>query len=241
MSAVAGMSTLVSVYMWGVGLAVFGWFCLNTIVASLFLPADVYNPYLKRILRRLFQFLFIPVRVEGREGLDPGRPYLFMSNHVSLFDMPLLGGWGPGLLRSVEADRQFRWPLYGLAARRLGNIPIRRDDVFASMRSLRKALRKLEKRTSLIIMPEGTRTMDGRLRPFKRLPFLLAKQAGVDLVPVGMSGLFSLKSKRSWRIRPGPLKLKFGRVIPAAAVARLSIEELRDLTRERIRALVQWP
>jgi 1-acyl-sn-glycerol-3-phosphate acyltransferase len=90
-------------------------------------------------------------------------------------------------------------------------------------------------------MPESSRTMDGELRPFKRLPFLLAKQAGVDLVPVGMSGLFSLKSKRSWHIRPGPLKLKFGEVIPAATVESLSIDELRDLTRERILALVEWP
>ena len=236
------MSALVSAYMWGMGLVVFGWFCLSTIVASLFLRAEVYNPYLKRILRRLFQFLFIPVRVEGREDLEPGKPYLFMSNHVSLFDMPLLGGWGPGILRSVEAERQFRWPLYGLAARRLGNIPIRREDVFSSMRSLRKALRKLgERGTSLLIMPEGTRTMDGKLCPFKRLPFLFAKQAGVDLVPVGMSGLFSLKSKRSWHIRPGPLKLSFGEVITAETAALLTIEELRDLMHSRIQKLVEWP
>ena len=235
------MSALVSAYMWTVGLVVFAWFCLNTIVASLFLPAGTYDPHIKRILRRMFQLLFIPVRVEGRQRLDADRTYLYMSNHVSLFDMPLLGGWVPGIVRSVEAERQFRWPLYGLAVRRLGNIPIRREDVFSSARSLQKAVRKLAQRRSLLIMPEATRTLDGKLRPFKRLPFLLAKQAGVDLVPVGMSGLFSLKRKRSWRIHPGPLKLKFGEVIPADMVARLSIDELRDLTRERIRALVEWP
>ena len=235
------MSALVSAYMWTVGLVVFAWFCLNTIVASLFLPSGAYDPHIKRILRRMFQLLFIPVRVEGRQRLDAGRTYLYMSNHVSLFDMPLLGGWVPGIVRSVEAERQFRWPLYGLAVRRLGNIPIRREDVFSSARSLQKAVRKLAQRRSLLIMPEATRTLDGKLRPFKRLPFLLAKQAGVDLVPVGMSGLFSLKRKRSWRIHPGPLKLKFGEVIPADMVARLSIDELRDLTRERIRALVEWP
>jgi len=235
------MSALVSAYMWTVGLLLIGWFCVNSIVASLFLPFGAYDPYIKRILRRMFQFLFIPVRVEGRRELDPGRPCLYMSNHVSLFDMPLLGGWVPGVVRSVEAERQFRWPLYGLAVRRLGNIPIRRESVFSSMSSLRKALRRLGQRRSLLIMPEGSRTLDGNLRPFKRLPFLMAKQASVDLVPVGMSGLFSLKNKRSWRIRPGPLKIKFGELIPAATVARLSIEELRDLTRERIQALVEWP
>jgi 1-acyl-sn-glycerol-3-phosphate acyltransferase len=235
------VDALVSAYMWTAGLAVFGWFCLSAIVASLFLPSGAYDSYLKRVLRRLFQLLFIPVHVEGRRTLDPERPYLYMSNHVSLFDMPLLGAWLPGVVRSVEAERQFRWPLYGLAVRRLGNIPIRREKVFSSARSLRRAARLLERRRSLLIMPEGTRTLDGKLRAFKRLPFLLAKQAGVDLVPVGMSGLFSLKRKRSWRIRPGPLKLSFGEVIPAATVERLTIEELRDLTRERIRALVEWP
>jgi 1-acyl-sn-glycerol-3-phosphate acyltransferase len=235
------MSVLVSAYMWTAGLVIFAWFCLSIIVASVFLPSGAYDPYIKRILRRMFQLLFIPVRVEGRRRLDPSRPYLYMSNHVSLFDMPLLGGWVPGILRSVEAERQFRWPLYGLAVRRVGNIPIRREAVFSSMASLRRARRLLGRRRSLVIMPEGSRTTDGRLGPFKRLPFLLAKQAGVDLVPVGMSGLFSLKSKRSWRIRPGPLKLSFGEVIPAAEVARLSIDELRDLTRERIGGLIEWP
>ncbi|OHD71101.1 MAG: hypothetical protein A2V99_12850 [Spirochaetes bacterium RBG_16_67_19] len=235
------MSALVSAYLWVVGLAVFGWFCISTIVASVFLPSGAYDPYIKAILRVLFRLLFIPVCVEGRRRLDPARPYLYMCNHVSLFDMPLLGGWVPGILRSVEAERQFHWPLYGLAVRRVGNIPIRREEVFSSVTSLRKALRLLGRRRSLVIMPEGGRTMDGKLRPFKRLPFLLAKQAGVDLVPVGMSGLFSLKSKRSWHIRPGPLKLAFGRVIPAVTVARLSIDELRDLTRERILGLIEWP
>jgi 1-acyl-sn-glycerol-3-phosphate acyltransferase len=189
----------------------------------------------------MFQLLFIPVRVEGRERLDPALPYLYMSNHVSLFDMPLLGGWVPGILRSVEAERQFHWPLYGLAVRRLGNIPIQRDNVFASVRSLRKARRKLASRQSVVIMPEAHRTLDGKLRPFKRLPFLLAKQAGVDLVPVGLTGLFQLKSKRSWRIRPVPLKVRFGEIIPADTVNRLSVNELRDLTHGRIKALVEQP
>jgi 1-acyl-sn-glycerol-3-phosphate acyltransferase len=235
------IEVLVSAYMWTAGLLCFGWFCINTIVASLFFPTRVYDPWLKGILRRLFRFLLIPVRVEGAEKIEPGRGYLYMSNHVSLFDMPLLGGFVPGVIRSVEADRQFRWPLYGLAVRRLGNIPIQRDNIFASMRSLRKARRKLAKRQSVVIMPEAHRTLDGKLRPFKRLPFLLAKQAGVDVVPVGLTGLFQLKSKRSWRIRPVPLKVRFGEIIPADTVSRLSVSELRDLTHGRIKALVEQP
>jgi 1-acyl-sn-glycerol-3-phosphate acyltransferase len=235
------ISILVSAYMWTAGLLCFGWFCINAIVASLFFPAHVYDPWIKRILRRLFLFMFIPVKVEGAERIQSGRGYLYMSNHVSLFDMPLLGGFVPGLIRSVEAERQFRWPLYGLAARRLGNIPIQRENIFSSMRSLQKARRKLAAKQSLVIMPEGHRTMDGKLRPFKRLPFLLAKQAGVDLVPVGLSGLFELKSKRAWQIRPVPLKVRFGEIIPADTVARLPINELRDLTHERIKTLVERP
>jgi 1-acyl-sn-glycerol-3-phosphate acyltransferase len=233
------IDVLVSAYMWTAGLLCFGWFCINTIVASLFFPTQLYDPWLKGILRRLFRYMFVPVKVEGAKKIQPGRGYLYMCNHVSLFDMPLLGGFVPGVIRSVEADRQFRWPLYGLAVRRLGNIPIQRENIFSSMRSLRKARRKLAQKQSLVIMPEAHRTLDGKLRPFKRLPFLLAKQAGVDLVPVGLSGLFELKSKNSWKIRPVPLKVRFGEIIPAGTVARLPINELRDLTHERIRALVE--
>jgi 1-acyl-sn-glycerol-3-phosphate acyltransferase len=109
------------------------------------------------------------------------------------------------------------------------------------MKSLQRARDRLRGGRSLLILPEGHRTLDGRLREFKRLPFHLAREAEVDLVPIGISGLFTLKPKHSWLIRPTPLTVSFGRPIPAAEIRSLSARELRDLTRRRIESLIERP
>ncbi len=160
---------------------------------------------------------------------------------MSLFDVPLLCGYLPGMVRGVEWGRHFRWPLYGLMIRRIGNIPIDRDDAFASMRSLQRARRRLQAGHSLVIMPEAHRTVDGALRAFKRLPFHIAREAGVEVVPVGISGLYGLHRKGSWVIRSSRLLLSVGAPIPADTVKTSTAAALRDLTRERILELVERP
>ena len=118
----------------------------------------------------VFKIMFIKVEVEGLENISPDKTYLYMANHVSLFDIPLLGGFIPGIARGVEADRQHAWPLYGWAMRRLGNIPIDRKNVFSSLGSISKTASVITEGKSMIILPEGHRTMDGELRQFKKLP-----------------------------------------------------------------------
>lgn len=233
------MSKLRAAYLWTLRLIFFGFGLSAAILFSLFLPVEIYDPWLKKLLRLLFRLLGIPVRVKGAERVESGRTYLFMANHVSLFDMPLLAGFVPGIVRGLEATRQSSWFLYGLAMRRMGNIPISRKNVFAAMKSLRRAREKLRGGRSLIILPEGHRTLDGKLRQFKRLPFHLAKEAEVDLMPIGISGLFTLKPKSSWMIRPTPLTISFGRPITAAEIRGLSERELRDITRRRIESLIE--
>jgi 1-acyl-sn-glycerol-3-phosphate acyltransferase len=235
------VTKLLSLYLWVVGFIYITAFLVVTILACLLFDPRVYNTPLKRMLRYLFKVLHISVRVEGAENIKSDVTYLFMSNHVSIFDMPVLGGFIPGFVRGLEAERQFRWPLYGTVTRCLGNIPINRENVFRAMKGIKAAEKWIKGRRSLLILPEGHRTLDGRLRPFKRLPFYLAKRVGVDIAPIGLSGLFGLKSKGSWIIRPAPLKIKFGPIIPASLVRRLSDAELRDLTHERIKELIEWP
>jgi 1-acyl-sn-glycerol-3-phosphate acyltransferase len=223
------------------GLLTIGFILLSCILLSYLIPQKVLDRYLKAGCRFLFRVLFIRVRVEGADAVDPARTALFMANHVSLFDVPLLEGTIPAFVRAVEAARQFRWPVYGWAVRRIGNIPIRREDVHSSIRSIRRAEDWLKGGKSLVILPEGSRTLDGRLRPFKKLPFFLAKQANVDVVPIGMSGLFHLKAKHSWIVRPTTVKVKFGRPVSAETIRSLSVEELRDRVRDAIQNLVERP
>ncbi|MCK4338137.1 MAG: 1-acyl-sn-glycerol-3-phosphate acyltransferase [Candidatus Aminicenantes bacterium] len=232
------MSVLISIYVWLIGGLYFILLCFSTIFLSFFLKPKIFDPWLKLKLRFLFKIIFVKVHVLGRENIVRGKNYLFMSNHVSLFDIPLFGGYIPTFVRGVEALRQFKWPVYGWATRRLGNIPINRKNIHASIRSIKITEDFLKRGQSIVILPEGTRTLDGKMRPFKRLPFHLAKQAGVPIIPIGLSGLFELKNKGSWMVRPRPITMQFGPAISPETIKSLSIEELRDLTRSEIHKLI---
>ncbi len=190
-------------------------------------------------MRFLFKLIRTPVTVAGSSELEPETTYLFMANHVSLFDLPLFVGFIPVFFRGVEASYQFNWPLYGWFVRRYGNIGIERESIHSSIKSIRQAEKALQAGTSLIILPEGGRTLDGKLQPFKKLPFYVAQKAAVPIVPIGLSGLFNLKRKGSRLITPTPITIKFGEVIPVATITALSNKELRQLVRERIAALVE--
>ncbi len=178
------------------------------------------------------------MRVEGAENVASNQTCLFMSNHVSLFDIPLLEAYIPTFVRALEALRQFKWPVYVWAIRRLGNIPIDRKNIHASIRSIKKTERVLKKGKSIVILPEGHRTLDGRLGPFKKLPFHLAKQAKVPIIPLGLSGLFQLKSKDSWVIRPRPITIRFGKPVSSEAIEKLSKEDLNSFIHDQISALI---
>ncbi|MFC2167590.1 lysophospholipid acyltransferase family protein [Acidobacteriota bacterium] len=186
----------------------------------------------------MFKIIFVKVHVEGTENVDPTQTYLFMSNHVSLFDIPLLAAYIPTFVRAVEALRQFKWPVYGWAIRRLGNIPIDRKNIHASIRSIKLTEQVLKNGTSIAILPEGHRTRDGRLLPFKKLPFHLAKQSKVPIIPIGLSGLFQLKSRDSWVIHPVPITIRFGKPVTPESIEKISKEELKVHIFEQITALV---
>ncbi len=232
------MKHLISAYSWFAGGLYFILLLFLCIFLSCLIPQKALDPFIKKSLKLLFKILFIRVHSKGAENVEKNKTYLFMSNHQSLFDIPLLEGYVPTFVRGVEALRQFKWPVYGWAIRRLGNIPIDRKNIHASIKSMKIAEEILKKGKSIIILPEGHRTRDGNLGPFKKLPFYLAKQAGVPVIPIGLSGLFQLKRKGSWLIRPRPVKIKFGPPIPPEKIRCLSTEELRDFTTEKIKDLI---
>lgn len=232
------MTVLISLYTWTVGGLYFIISCFITIVLTFFFKSRTIDPWIKSDLRFLFKILFIKVHSEGSENIEPKKTYLFMSNHSSLFDIPLLEAYIPTFVRGVEALRQFKWPVYGWVIKRLGNIPIDRKNIHASIRSMKTTEQSLKGGMSIVILPEGHRTLDGNLGDFKRLPFHLAKQARVPIIPIGISGLFQLKRKGSWLIRPRPVSIKFGEAVDTETIQALSTEELRDKIRAKISDLI---
>jgi len=232
------MRHLVSAYCWFAGGLYFILLLFLCILLSFVIPQKTLDPFIKMSLKFLFKILFVRVRSEGAEVVAKNETYLFMSNHQSLFDIPLLAAYIPTFVRGVEALRQFKWPVYGWAIRRLGNIPIDRKNIHASIKSMKITEDVLKKGRSIVILPEAHRTLDGNLGSFKKLPFHLAKQAGVPVIPVGLSGLFQLKHKGSWLIRPRPVTIKFGNPITQEEIRAHSTEGLRDYVRDRIQDLI---
>lgn len=233
------MIALYSLYAWLTGGLYVLLICLTVLLLSLFLNPRTFDPLLKAMCRSLFYILFIRVRREGTEHIQPNRNYLFMANHVNIFDIPLLEGFTPTYVRAIEALRQFKWPVYGWVIRRLGNIPIDRKNIHSSIRSMKRAEEFVHTGKSLFVLPEGHRTPDGKLQPFKRLPFYLAKQAGIPIIPVGLSGLCRIKQVGSYMIRPAPITIRFGEPLDTQTVESTSADELSDLVRERIQDLIK--
>ena len=235
------MKQVRSVFLWTSGFIFFGVFSTIAVVLTYIIPLKKLDPFIKGSLKLLFKVMFIKVKVEGNTDIDKSKTYLFMSNHVSLFDVPLLKAYIPIYFKGVEAHHQFKWPFYGWLITRLEAIPIERDNIYASMRSIRKVNKLLDNGTSIAILPEGTRTLTGEMQPFKKMPFMLAKKAGVDIIPIGLSGLFKLKPKGSWHITPSTITIKLGDPITGEEVNSLTLEELRDKVYENIKSLVTEP
>jgi len=199
----------------------------------------LFDPLIKLICRVLPLGFGCRVRVTGREHIDPDKPYIFMSNHVNIFDPVIIYGHIPNFLRAVEIEDHFSWPVWGTIIRRLGNIPISHKHVARALDSLQKAAELVRRGTSIAILPEGHRTRDGYLSAFMRGPFRLALNVEADIVPLAMKGGFERKSVHSPLVRPGRMELAIGRPISFESFATQTERELRDTVRAAIEKLLE--
>ena len=176
----------------------------------------------------------IPVTVEGHERIDPSRSYIFMSNHQSNFDIPVLLAHLRCQFRWLAKAELFKIPIFGRGMRGAGYIPIDRSDRRKAIESLRTAAETVRKGTSVMIFPEGTRSLDGELRDFKKGGFVLAVDAGVPIVPVVISGTFAIMPKSGLRIRRGRVCVKVLEPIDTAGYSRKQKDELLNRVRGRM-------
>lgn len=234
------MIQVTSFIRWVVGFTLGTFILLFITLAAVIFPVSVYNKPACALLRVLVRVMGGRVTVEGAEHIDQSQVYLFMANHVSLFDVPILGGYIPIYARGLEAAEQFNYPVLGWFLRAVGNIPIARKNPRASWASMQHAVEELKKGKSIIILPEGTRTLNGQLSPFKKMPFQFAKMAGVPIIPIGLSGLYSFKRRTSWLLHPGSIKVKFGTPVTTADIENQTAESLQRSVREAIQSLIEF-
>ena len=177
-----------------------------------------------------------------RENKPPpiqDQPYLYLFNHVSMFDQFMVGAFISHYLTAIGAEEIFKYPVWGQLIKRYGAIPIKRKRLKSALKSLEIVENAMKNGTSFIIAPEGTRTTTGQMGIFKKGPFHLAKNTGITIVPVALIGAFQAKNKDDWRLMPGVIKTRFGKPIKKDEYKSLSVEEVRDLTKTRIQRLIE--
>jgi 1-acyl-sn-glycerol-3-phosphate acyltransferase len=151
------------------------------------------------------------VRVEpiGLHQLAPSQSYIFMSNHVSNLDPPILIPLIPGRASVMVKKELLSYPILGQAMRMGDFVPVDRGNREAGIEAVRVAKRVVEKGLSMIIYVEGKRSFDGKLLPFKKGPFYLAVECGVPVVPVTMVGSHEAMPKGRFAITPEVVKVIF--------------------------------
>ena len=161
-------------------------------------------------------------------------PYLYMFNHVSMFDQFMIGAYVTHYITAVAAIEIFKYPIFGFLIKKYGVIPIVRQKIKKAIGSLNLAEKAIRQGTSFLISPEGTRTLTGKIGSFKKGPFHLAKNTNVTIVPIAIKGGLRAKKKNDWRIQPGILTIVFGEPIESSEYLNLNISELQDLVLKRI-------
>jgi 1-acyl-sn-glycerol-3-phosphate acyltransferase len=183
----------------------------------------------------VWPILGFKVTITGREYIAPGSQYVFMANHQSYIDGPLLFWAIPGPVRVILKKGVFRLPVIGLCMRFVGFIPVDRKRLRGGIRSLARAAEFMVRRGfSYLIFPEGTRTRDGRFQPFKRGGFFLALKSGASIVPVAIRGTFDLMPRGRLLIGTGPIHVDFFPPVPIKAYGEETMLALIEKVRQTI-------
>lgn len=176
--------------------------------------------------------LGIKVACRGLENVDISKSYVFMSNHVSHADSPVLASVIPHPLHWVFKKELSRIPVLGWLLITAGQIMVDRSDPEKSRAALGEALAELSGNNSVMIYPEGTRSRDGRLQALKKGGFWMALHAGKPIVPVRVSGTRDVVAADTLRIHPGNVMVELFPPIPTAGKGAQDLPELMDRVRE---------
>lgn len=170
----------------------------------------------------------VRMTVHGREHVPAGIPVIYMGNHQSNFDILALYAALPGQFRWLAKEELFRIPFFGYAMRRAGYISIDRSHPRQAVRSISAAADRIRQGTSVVVFPEGTRSYDGALLPFKRGGFQLAAKAGVPIVPVIIQGSLAINPRNRLELYPGSITIRYGEPVQTeGATPEILMERVR--------------
>jgi len=176
----------------------------------------------------------VNLQVAGREHLDPRQSYVIVANHQSLFDILLLYGFLGLDIKWVMKKELRQVPILGFACAAMGHILIDRSNTSAALASINQASKRIKDGISVVFFPEGTRSRNATLLPFKKGAFRLAVELQLPILPVTIIGSGEILPTDSLHLRPGQAALIFGVPIPTQGYSSDDLTSLIDISRNTI-------
>lgn len=209
-----------------------------SLVCSLFdKSGNVQHGFARLWSRMILGTIGVPVQVVGMEKIDTSKPQVYVVNHLSALDIPVLYAYLPFGFRILAKKELFRYPFMGWHLKRSGQIPVVLESPKASVRSLNLAVAALRSGKPLMIFPEGGRSPEGQLHAFMGGAFYAAIKAQVDVVPMALVGTFEILKMNTWHIKPRPVQLLVGDRISTVEMTARDVEKLTQRAQDVIAGL----
>ncbi len=203
-----------------------------SLVVSFFDPTGERQQNIARLWSRMILWTVgAKVQVEGLDRIDISKPQVYVVNHLSAFDIPVLYTHLPFQFRILAKKELFRYPFMGWHLHRSGQIPVVLENPKASVRSLNLAVAAIKKGNSLVIFPEGGRSPNGQLQAFMGGAFYAAVKAQVNVVPIVLVGTYEMLKMNSYHIKPGPVQMVVGSPISTVGMSTRDIAKITEQAR----------
>ncbi len=188
--------------------------------------------YLGVIWARINSF-FTPmtVTVVGGENIEPGTSYVITANHQSFYDIYVLYGWLGVDFKWVMKKELEKVPFLGPACKMLGHIFIDRSDTKKAVETINAAKKKIVNGTSVVFFPEGSRSSDGIMKPFKKGAFKMALDLGLPILPVTINGTRKILPKGGINLKPGAVTMTIHKPISVSNYSEENMNDLMEKTR----------
>ena len=182
--------------------------------------------------RSILRTIGVSIHVEGLEKIDTSRPHVYVVNHLSALDIPVVYAQLPFQFRILAKRELFRYPFMGWHLSRSGQIPVDTANVRMSLRGLHRGIEALKNNMPIVVFPEGGRSQSGHLMEFMGGAFFLAIKAQVDVVPMALIGTYETLPMSTWHIKPRPLYLLVGDPISTKGMTIRDMQALSNKARD---------
>ena len=186
----------------------------------------------------VLRLLFVNIKINGIIPRD--RPMIIMFNHSSFIDPFLFAYACPGKTTGITAVENYKYPIFGWMLKKWKAIPIDRSHISKAKESIQKGEQALQEGYNVIILPEGTRTTNGKIKSFKKGGFHMAININAPILPIGSKGAFEFKPKNRWYMKPGKVSLNVGEIIEPEKFDELGIEGLIENVRAQFQKLTDY-